>query len=660
MTLSQKGTVRRLLCYGLDKSSAVEVVRHIQTLLDTNGAEWTVSRLKTMKVAFIQKLAHKDPNWSWIKVRSGIPTGPLRSIFRLRKPHKVLNCLMVYSSLVSHSVTKKQWSKFYNSVVFVRKNDLQLFRNFVDIPRTKFGKGIEFPFTGVDAIINQFFSNVRSPDMYKDFKTEKSSPKLILAQFNHLIAREFINKNLQGQLPKEIMDQIEQQWSSIHYVLPALNHQDVVGRISFLQEPGYKLRAIANPLPCFQILLDPLKRSILKILGNIPNDFTMDQDKGVSTIQGFLRSGTSVSSIDLADATNYLPLSDQINVLTSIYGHNEYVKLFRRVSMAKWACSTPDGETTIQWSTGQPLGLGPSFPSFALYHHFVVRMAICNVEGSITPLIHLYEDIFGRPNKIMYKYAIVGDDIVIDHKYADEYMRLIEALECKISLDKCIFDSDTAEFCSRLITKNKVIRQFKWKLPTDQSYISMAKQFGPNILPLMRPKQRKILQLIGEIPDTLNGPVGWNPYGKPLMQREAELWQVAEALEHLSDELDTSKPRREIHYLLKRELGLISFDSYSLNDMVNNPPKEASSVDPRQSFANEMIWRRANAPESSIAVAAHSAISLAGGETTLYARLSEEERKILDFVIEPSSKPLRWEDPSVTKLYSLVERYASK
>jgi hypothetical protein len=660
MTISHKGTVKRLLCYGLDPSSAVQVTTYIENLIKNNGPEWTISRLKTIKVGYLNYLSGITPEWGWVKCKAGLPAGPLHSIFDLHKPHKILNCLMVYSQLISPKVSEKQWLKFSNSVRFSRERGLELFKGFNLVANSFIGsRHLSTRLLQGDLLIGKFFSSVRSPDMYAGFKTAKSTPKLILEQFNHLIARSFINKHLSGVLPDFFIEEVSKQWSQIHYVLPALEHKETVGRISFLQEPGYKLRAIANPLPCFQLLLNPLKDDLLTLLGNLENDFTMDQEAGVLYIQGLLRDGIKVSSVDLSDATNFLPLKDQINVLKSIYGNNPFIDLFEEVSTSDWVCSSPEGDIKIKWMTGQPLGLGPSFPSFALYHHFIVRMVICNVEGSVDPLRHLYDELSGERQDVSYNYAIVGDDIVIDQKYASEYLRIISALECKVSLEKCIFNSSTAEFCSRFITKDKILRQFKWKVPTDKSYLDMAKQFGPSILPLLRPKQREILKVIGEIPDTLKGPVGWNPHGKPLAQREAELWKIAEELEELKSPYNPSVPRNEIHYLLKRELGMIHIKSLTIYDHLNDQNNRVS-CDPRQSFMSEMAWRLSHSSSESVKVALFSAIELAGGFETLMKSLTSEERRDLNYVHslvnEPGAK-IHWEDPNLSKLYSLIQRY---
>jgi hypothetical protein len=459
MTISQENTVRRLKIFGLSTTEAMQIVKEVNRLLRINGPEWTVSRLKTMKVAFVDKLAHLDPEWTWIKTRSGLPVGPFRAMFNLKKPHKVLNSLMVYSQIVSPSLTPNQWKKFHGSVVKVRDNPTNLFGS---MSLALMGvKNIEIPFHSDDRISRMLLSNVRSPSISGGkMKTAVLNSKDRLRTANHFDARDYINKHYPHGLPEWFMDEIHKNWSSVNSVHDGLDSKGCVGRISFLQEPGYKLRAIANPLPIFQILLDPLKGALLDTLRLIPNDFTHDQDAGVDFVQRMLTDGINTSSVDLSDATNHLPLSDQMNVLKALFGSNSpELGLFEKVSTSGWLCDGPNGEEILHWGTGQPLGLGPSFPSFALYHHFIMRYVISQYEGNNESIASLVRCIGPRVAETRsYRYAIVGDDIVMDSIYTDIYTRVIESLDCKISYDKCLFKTDVAEFCSRIITKKKVFR----------------------------------------------------------------------------------------------------------------------------------------------------------------------------------------------------------
>jgi hypothetical protein len=654
MTISQKNTVRRLTIFGLSHSEAMQIVSEINRLLNINGPEWTISRLKTMKVAFIQQIANLDPEWTWIKTRNGLPVGPFRVMFNLKKPHKVLNSLMVYSQLVSPKVTDKQWKKFHSSVIKKRDNPINLFDDLTSLLDVRPIRSLRF---SDERISRMLLSSVRSPSITDGkMKTGRYDSSNRIKSANHLLARSYINTHLsQGQLPEWFTNKIRDNWRSVESVHDGLDSKGIVGRISFIQEPGYKLRAIANPLPIFQILLDPLKGSLLNLLRLIPNDFTHDQDSGVVFIQQMIKDDINLSSVDLSDATNHLPLSDQINVLKYLYGSSvPMIDLFEQVSRSGWRVDGPHGEEVLHWGTGQPLGLGPSFPSFALYHHFIMRYVISVVDDDpdvLTSFLEGFDKSGGEISRL--SYAIVGDDIVMDSKYTGFYISVIEKLGCEISYDKCLFGAFTAEFCSRIITKNKIFRAYKWKPVSDSSFIPMCKSFGPAILPLLRPRQRAIANYIGEIPDTLGGPIGWNPDGKCLSQREAELWKLAESLEDLKTNEDISVPKAEIHFRLKQELGLIRFPFHSLNSFINLSVNEhVKEVDPRQRFVQELIWQLDH--DASIPVALNAAKC---NHLTNHSEqsMTEMERKLRNFTFPiQSERDLVDGDLFIKKLYTLL------
>jgi hypothetical protein len=608
-----------------------------------------------MKVAYINKLAHLDPEWVWIKTKSGLPVGPFRAMFNLKKPHKVLNSLMVYSQIISPSLTPNQWKKFHSSVVKVRGNPTDLFDlaslTLMGLNNAKITSHSD------DRVSRMLLSNVRSPSISGGkMKTSVLNPKDRIRTANHFDARDYINKHYPSGLPKWFMDEIHKNWSSVNSVHDGMDSKGCVGRISFIQEPGYKLRAIANPLPIFQILLDPLKRTLLDTLRLIPNDFTHDQDAGVDYVQRMLTDGFTTSSVDLSDATNHLPLTDQMNVLRALFGAtNPDLDLFEKVSKSGWLCDGPDGEEILHWGTGQPLGLGPSFPSFALYHHFIMRYVISLYEGSNEPIASLMWSVSQQVAETeAYNYAIVGDDIVMDSIYTDIYIRVIESLDCKISYDKCLFKANVAEFCSRIITKRKIFRAYKWRAVSDNSFISMCKAFGPNITSLLRPRQKAIAQRIGEIPDTLGGPIGWNPDGKCLAQREAELWRLAEELNSLSIDEDISVPKAEIHFRLKQELGLIRFPSYSVNDYVNGniPEIKVEAVSSRLRFVHEVLFQYRNGASLTVSLKVARSLYLTNESQQM---MNEYERKLRNFTFPISSRKDHVDgDFYVKKLYTLL------
>jgi hypothetical protein len=72
--------------------------------------------------------------------------------------------------------------------------------------------------------------------------------------------------------------------------------------------------------------------------------------------------------------------------------------------------TTPDGESTINYIVGQPMGAKSSWPMFTLSHHIIVQYAALSVG---------YNCWFNN-------YIMLGDDIVInDNNVAKAYIEIL-------------------------------------------------------------------------------------------------------------------------------------------------------------------------------------------------------------------------------------------
>jgi hypothetical protein len=260
-----------------------------------------------------------------------------------------------------------------------------------------------------------------------------------------------------------------------------------VGRISFLQEPGYKLRAVANPYRIHQLALEPLKEQLLGYLRQIPADCTHDQQKGVDWALSKLRAGATLHSVDLSDATNNFPLEYIERTLAQLPAVDpRMISLFKDLSRAPWLVWDHElGDyRQMTWTVGQPLGLGTSFPSFALAHH------------------RLLESVGARPDQ----YRILGDDIVIaDDRLARRYVQALEELGVPVSPDKTISSSKVAEFAGKVITPEGVMPTVKWRELSDRNFLEYARFFGPQFIGALRPRQRRVAEVLAPIPEWEGG-----------------------------------------------------------------------------------------------------------------------------------------------------------
>jgi hypothetical protein len=271
---------------------------------------------------------------------------------------------------------------------------------------------------------------------------------------------------------------------------------DAVGKIGLIQEPGYKLRAVANPNRVYQIALKPLGDAIYKAVQQLPWDCTFDQSKAIPVVQQHLQAESRCYCIDLSGATDYFPLSLQLDLLHVLFPNmSDHIDLFQDLSRSSWIM----GDTTIKWTKGQPLGLYPSFGSFALTHGMLLY----------------YLNAYTHNNE----FYVLGDDVIIlKDSLAAKYLEILKLIGCPISEAKSITSRNIAEFAGKIISKDNIEPQLKWRHMSDDNFIDIIKLLGMRAMRLLRPQQRKVVKAIHDIPDFMGG-IGFNPNGIPLQDR---------------------------------------------------------------------------------------------------------------------------------------------
>jgi hypothetical protein len=472
-----------------------------------SGEEWTVKRLKALKIEFITTFIAKDSaqvKAPWVaRHKDGTPKGTLKRFwtdkYYLKRPQVVIDALMAYSFFTSRDVTKSQLDKFISSAQ-AQPVSCERVTKLV-----RFSPVFKRRYLGwnVDPTPHPYWERFRSPtkripylygtrpatSIEADLEFASHSEPILEAYNNHFPIMEWA-------MPWEFLS----QWR-----LNTDKHP-FVGTISFIQEPGYKLRAVANPCGLVQSALEPLKEEARCAIELIPEDCTFDQEKGVKWCQKQLGQGHQLFSVDLTDATNLFPLEVQMAALeayklTDISRAQEgridlvddLIAMFKHYSRSPWRL--PNGETLV-FTKGQPLGLGPSFFVFALAHNALLYAL--GGQG---------------------KYVILGDDIVIKGKVLyDKYMLALSEMGCKVSQDKTIASSIVAEFASRLILRDGILFQHKWRKVTRSNVIDMCQRHGPSFLREVPTSMKKVINAIAPIPKELGG-LGWNPRGESLEAR---------------------------------------------------------------------------------------------------------------------------------------------
>lgn len=552
---------QRIRSFNVPKTLTHQLISEMSKWRTNSGEEWTVSRIKSFKIDYIRKLSGKEPIGTWYaKHKDGRPKGPFGHLWKL-PPKVALAILNVYSTYASSTITAKQWKKFLNAVEVPVENDRVLENLGIGNVENKEDRALT-----VKRSIAYIMSNLikehgpktlhkvtplakehlsvskKAPTGYNSRSIPEYLWPLSLKAFQTEAYREMYevaskatkrydpemgddsNPNCIGAaLVPFGCDVVQMFAQNPQYYLydPQVGSDGYVGDVCFIQEPGYKCRYIFNPHRVLQQALRPIGDHLFSTLKNINADCTYNQHAGALFVQKQLKSGYHVWSVDLSDATSRFPRDIQLRGLEESLGQLDTqgcIALLRYIlERGEWrlpiqAERYAPNKRSVMFVRGQPLGLYPSFPMFALVHHAVMQYAHMIVKLTVGRR-YLGDMPFGDA------YRILGDDVVIFNKYLYEaYRHVLNVLNVPISQDKTLEDASVAEFAGRVITKDDVIVLPKYRSVSDDSFVDIARQFGPKVTNIFRPRQRKVLKWLAPLPEELGG-LGWNPKGLPLSTR---------------------------------------------------------------------------------------------------------------------------------------------
>lgn len=479
---------------GIPRVLAVPFARRVENLYLNNGQTWTVKFLKTIYLDFVRHLAGLEPVGTWYrKAEDGFPAGCFRPLFRLAcdRPDLrfgVTQLLRCYTAAIAPDLLPEQWEKFYSGVS----------AEPVDLPKV-FSEMLTHACDKLDLHLSYgkpkpYYAYTPSSSRYVPDPSGKSKLEEEFWVDQHRISKTVLGQRL--LLAFQPLFSVVLPHNLDHQVNPSF--PNVVGKIGLIQEPGMKLRAVANPNRVFQTALQPLGSALYSLLRTLPWDCTHLQEKAIPEVQASLKQHRPVFCVDLTGATDYFPLALQESVLKHIVQNDTLgqLELFLQLSRLPWL--TPQG-VEIRWTKGQPLGLYPSFASFALTHGLVLY----SLNGC-------------RHDK---KFFVLGDDVVIlDESLHSKYRRFLTNIGCPTADTKSLVSSEMAEFGGKLITSTTVISQLKWRQVSDDNFLDVIRNLGYRARRLLRSDQRGIVDLIAGIPDFLGG-LGFNPEGVPLKDR---------------------------------------------------------------------------------------------------------------------------------------------
>lgn len=453
---------------GLPHKASINLMLRLQTWEKSRGMRWVTEHLKSLASDLIGARPEHDiakhPNGSWAYELRPVYTMAKRSRRGFRNSLRVLRI----------------YGRYY-----AKKPDLLDFQKFADSVNLRQDQSVpDILYTREDLWLANSSAKSARFNMVYDMSTTKSSPSQYKSKMakrsmmnpeQHVHALDYCpslvyrNYDFLASVVK-LNDKEHYKFLRTYTRRPDKN---VVGGVKALvKDRGLKLRFIANPCYILQVAMSRLKAALEDFLQSMPESCVYDQARGTRWIHEKLKDGYSISSIDLSKCSDNLPAREQFEMLRVLFGPELFadIRLFEDVSRGNWF--TPYEDLYVRWTKGQPLGTGPSFACFTVFHILLIR----TVGGSATD------------------FRVIGDDVVLSSpELTTRVLQLYEDLGVSISVHKSLFNSwDLGEFAGRLVDRRGVLPIFKAS-PFDVAkdplgYIRQYGMRGVKLLPLsLRP-----------------------------------------------------------------------------------------------------------------------------------------------------------------------------
>jgi len=479
----------RLQTIGLPNPLIKPFLQKVSLWVRCSGLDWTVSKLKGLKTDLIRLRSGLQPA-TWIrKNRRGQFAGPVGSIIRW--------------SLRTDKNFRRGIQVFNLYTYWVR-------RELSSSQKEKFMSGLNAPSVDLGSLPSDLFQFTREK-LWSSKGRFKAPTPLVAYKGRQSVKAPIFNALKSKCQDSDILDELQMFWpwsqgtdlrrSFPEIFEPLLKGIKVapvgprpqylpekpikVGKIAFIQEPGYKLRYVASPYRVFQEALRPLGDYLYGVARSLDWDCTHDQTKAFKPVQEALARGCTVHSVDLTSATDMFPLELQVAVVRALVGPKnlDYVDLWKTLSRGLW--DSQFGE--LQWKKGQPLGMYPSFAAFTITHGILLWYLSGGAYSG--------------------QFYVLGDDVVIlDDDLYSKYVECLSCIGCPYSESKTVSSSELAEFAGRIITSNWVIPSYKWRSVSDDNFIDLCKALGPRSRRLLRPRQRVIFDMVKHLME----PIGLN------------------------------------------------------------------------------------------------------------------------------------------------------
>jgi len=426
--------IRRLHALGINNALAKQLVLEFQKWRVKSGDEWTVKRLKALKVDLIRYMGGLRPiSDTWIEKKLGgwIPTGPFGALWKLSKakPFTALNALNMYTALIykpsskdDYAVTEIQATGFVEAVqrppvsaeakfAYTQLLEYVPMEFHAPVPEFVASPLLEIPIKPYkrspipgrglvpkeEVFPRALIMLSKAPAFYYKHKELLDSALGVAKSLIPMMGYDAKTKEMSPDDPIPVTINKMMQNIIMHDGIHDDPSDIVSGNVSFIQDSGYKLRHIFVTNELLQVASLPLQKFLMDELREIPQDATYDQESGVRRVQSHLKSGKTCYCFDLQKCSDNLPRAFQIQLFRKLGMDERWVQWFSDITSSRWEIrdrvpALPKGSKRpgysirpdtyhgkrdysayMRMTVGQQLGFGPSFPAFSLLHHSIVR-----------------------------------------------------------------------------------------------------------------------------------------------------------------------------------------------------------------------------------------------------------------------------------------------
>lgn len=544
----------------------------ISGYIDNHGLEWTISRIKSIKVMLIKYKAGQFSPAPGVALKDGKPKGIFGKLWDLDL-NTAMRVLNVYTLYRFNKLTDKQRNAILEAV-----NTTSKVTCWWDYdPSAAFLPTNIIDTTEPDKILIRdplyWISSESRRTLVVSGKSLKTVPEtsIRIGDFIRSAVLSHSNKHFimrHSDMFFEMFSVPEKaRRMATHLGATCVKNSSIIpliaGKLSYIQERGGKCRHIANPIRAFQALCTPFGEFLETVLKEDDlNHCVFDQNKGITYAQDLQKKKLKLFSVDLSKATDRFPLLIQVHGILELLAENGIIikldPLFtgrtgtRNISLIRgrspWTLSTVDSDEYRGWIIDELLAYSPSYPldSFKgkVERSFLVWLELVVSSHWYDPELGYLSWLAGQPLGLFPSFfaftythisvlrhcclqlglpftcfMILGDDVIIsDERLYELYRDKMMCWNVPVSEDKTIASSTVCEFAGKLIVDGNIVtgnakyQDFSKGNPFGPLYI-----FGLQGLKLIPKRFRSLVKKLACLPEPYG--LGLNPDGIPLEVR---------------------------------------------------------------------------------------------------------------------------------------------